>query len=131
MTQEEKSPIEQARALSRRASADPSQRCGAVAVTEAGERFPGVSVILKNAPGLSIAAEQAALISAKATSGSPIREIALWVPDAAGPLPSGESLQIWLELAPKATFLMQRGDGEPQSLDLERLLPDAFRDFRS
>ena len=131
MSQPATSPIEQARAIARRANADPARRSGAVAVTEAGERFLGVSVILKNAPGLSVAAEQVALVSAKATSSSPVREIALWVPEAAGALPSGDSLQIWLELAPKATFLLQRGEHEPQTLDLEKLLPDAFKEFRA
>ena len=131
MTQPAISPIEQAREIAVRSCADPAQRSGAVAVLESGERFLGVCVIIKTAPGLSAAAEQVALCGAKATSSSPVREIALWVPEVAGDQPSGDSLQVWLELAPQATFLLQRGDGEPQSLDLKKLLPDAFREFKS
>ena len=124
-------PIEEAREIAKRSSAEPANRGGAVVVTEANERFLGVTINLTGCPGLSIAAEQVALCGAKATSTSPIREIALWIPEAAGDLPGGDSLQVWLELAPEASFLLQRGDREPKPLDLATLLPDAFRDFRS
>jgi cytidine deaminase len=71
------------------------------------------------------------MYAARAASGAPIAELALWVPDMAGHHPCGLCLQTWLELAPDARFHLQRGSGEVRALDLRELLPDAFRSFEA
>lgn len=131
MSEQNRPALDEAREIARRSTAEPARRGGAVVVTIDGQRFRGVSVALGGSPGLSIAAEQVALCGARATTGSEIVEIHLWIPEAAGDLPAGDSLQIWLELAPGAKFLLQRGEREPRELSLAELLPDAFREFRS
>ncbi len=123
------SAIEEARVVAHRSRATPAESAGAIVVTRDGTRFPGVAVQLTAATGLSVCAEQVALSAARAASSEPIEEIALWIPAAAGQHPCGKCLQVWLELAPKARFRLQRGETAPSELSLRELLPDAFTTF--
>ncbi|MCK4303477.1 MAG: cytidine deaminase [Candidatus Eisenbacteria sp.] len=125
----DRSPMDEARSLAHRSKAPPAECAGAIAVTRDGSRFPGVAIALSSAAGLSVCAERVAMSSARSATSSPIEEIALWIPKSAGDHPCGICLQIWLELAPKARFLLQRGEGEIQELDLKQLLPDAFTSY--
>ncbi|MBD3236352.1 MAG: tRNA dihydrouridine synthase DusB [Candidatus Eisenbacteria bacterium] len=118
-----------ARAAARRAWAPPRERCGAVAISRAGERFCGATMQLAAPSGLSVCAEQVALCAARAAGAGEIACVCLWIGPAAGDHPCGTCRQIWLELAPRARWLLQRGDQPPQWLSLDRLLPDPFRDF--
>lgn len=125
----ERALLEEARAIAQRSWAPPSERSGALVVTRDGARYPGVAIRLRSAAGLSACAEQVALSAARGASTSPIETIALWVPQLAGDHPCGKCLQIWLELAPTAHFLLQRGDQKPRLLHLDEQLPDAFTRF--
>lgn len=124
------SPIDEARSIAHRSQAPQTERTGAIAVTQDGSRFPGVAIHLKAAAGLSACAEEVAICTARGATDSSIEQIALWVPELAGDHPCGKCLQLWRELAPEAGFFLQRGDAEPQELDLHRLLPDAFVQFK-
>lgn len=123
--------LAEARTLARRSNAPGAERAAALAITADGERFPGVAIHLGAAAGLSACAEQVAICAARAASSAPIVTVVLWIPAAAGTHPCGRCLQTWLELARDARFVLQRGEAEPQDLDLLELLPDAFEDFRS
>lgn len=132
---EKKPPIDQkllaeVRAIARRSNAPGAERAAALAITTGGERYPGVAIHLGAAAGLSACAEQVAICAARAASSRPIETVVLWIPAAAGTHPCGRCLQIWLELARDARFILQRGEAEPQILALTQLLPDAFEDFR-
>jgi cytidine deaminase len=118
--------LKEARAVARRAQTPARDATGAIARTRDGLIFPGVSIRLETCAALSVCAEQVALSSAVAATDEPIEEIALWVPAGAGEHPCGHCLQVWLELAPQARFVFQRGEEEPRLLDLKTLLPDPF-----
>lgn len=129
MQTENRALLTEARSIAHRSQAPAAERSGAIVKTEDGSRFPGVAIQLQPTAGLSVCAEQVALFAARGATRSPIEQIALWVPATAGDHPCGVCLQIWLELAPHARFLLQRGDSDPQELDLKKLLPDAFTHF--
>jgi len=125
-TAEDRAHLAAARATAGRAQAPPVGRCGAIAVTRDGRAHCGATMQLTGAPGLSACAEQIALSAARAAGDEPIERLYLWVPEIAPPHPCGRCLQVWRELAPEAPGLLQRGDGEPEPLDLDALLPDPF-----
>ncbi len=129
LTADELGLLAEARAVARRSLAPPREQAGAVALTAAGGRFPGVAVRLETAVGLSACAEQVALCAARAGGPAPIIAVALWLPAAAGEHPCGRCLQTWRELAPQAPMILQRGDDTPVRLGLDRLLPDPFTHF--
>lgn len=118
-----------ARSAASRAQAPPAARCGALALTRDGGRHLGVTIQLEGAPGLSVCAEQIALSAARAAGAEPVERLYLWVPALAAAHPCGRCLQVWHELAPGALGFLQRGDGEPEALLLERLLPDPFTSY--
>jgi len=122
--------LDAARETARRSVAPPAERTGAVALTRGGERFPGATVRLPTAAGLSVCAEQVALWAAHAATEDPVELLVVWLPAAAGDHPCGQCLQIWLELARDARLLMQRGDEAPRILSLAALMPDAFLHFK-
>ena len=72
--------IEEARMIAQRAAAPAAERSGAVAVTADGRRFPGITVRMRSAAGLSVCAERVAIYAARAATDAPIEELALWVP---------------------------------------------------
>jgi cytidine deaminase len=129
ITPEEQALLAEARDLARRSVAPPREQAGALALTRDGQRFPGVAVRLTSAAPLSVCAVPAALCAARAATGEPVVEIALWVPGAAADQPCGLCLQVWRELAPTARVVMRCGDGAPRVLSLDRLLPDPFTHF--
>jgi cytidine deaminase len=129
LTPQEQSWLEDARALARRSLAPPRESAGALAVSTSGETFPGVAVQLTTTPGLSVCAEQVALCAARAAGADEISHLCLWIGPAAGDHPCGACRQVWLELAPRARWLLQRGDQPPQRLSLATLLPEPFEEF--
>lgn len=128
-TEQEQAFLHEARGLAQRSIGPAAQSAGALAITEDGERFPGVGIHLDNSGGLSVCAEQVAMSAARAGSRSPITFIALWVPPTALGHPCGPCRQIWLELAPSARLLLQRGGEAPVLLSAGTLMPDAFTSF--
>ena len=129
ITPAERELLDEARDIAGRSQAPAREKAGAFVLTRDGRRFPGITIRLDTAAGLSVCAEQVALCAAKAGSAAAIEKVILWIPAAAGAHPCGQCLQIWIELAPGARFLLQRGDDEPQLLDLQQLMPDPFRQF--
>lgn len=129
VSDEERELLARARHLALHARGPARSHAGALARTRDGALFPGISVQLETAAGLSVCAEQVAMSAARAATSEPIVEIALWIPVAAGEHPCGRCRQVWQELAAGARFILQRGDGEPQVLDLAALLPDPFTHF--
>ncbi len=128
-TDQDQALLQEARALAQRSIGPAAQSAGAIAVTEDGARFPGVEIHLENSGTLSVCAEQVAMSAARASSRSSITTLALWIPPTARRHPCGPCRQIWLELAPGARFLLQRGDEAPVLLSPETLMPDAFTSF--
>jgi len=127
---EEEELLRAARAAARRAAAPPAGRCGAIAATADGGRFPGATLVAADGAGPCACAERIAVWSARAATSAPVVRLALWVPAPAGHHPCGSCLQILRELAPGAQVLMQRGDDPPRRLDLEFLMPAAFLGFQ-
>lgn len=128
-TPQERAWLDAARATARRSIATPRESAGAIAVSGNGETFPGVAVQLPGSAGLSVCAEEVALCAARAAGATDITHLCLWVGPAAADHPCGACRQIWLELAPRARFLLQRGDAPPRLLSEAKLLPDPFSDF--
>ncbi len=122
----EQSLLQAARATSYRAEVVTPDRCGAMAETADGGRYPGASLHPPDGAGASACAERVAVWTARAATAAPIIRLALWVPAGAGQHPCGTCLQVLQELAPGARLLMQRGDEPPRRLDLAELLPDSF-----
>ncbi len=118
-----------ARAASHRAEVGAADRCGAVAETADGGRYPGASYHPPDGVGVGACAERVAAWAARAATAAPIVCLALWVPAAAGQHPCGSCLQVLRELAPGARLVTQRGDGPPHRLVLDELLPDAFASY--
>lgn len=129
ITRAEAGLLAEARALALASAAPREQQAGAVARTGDGETYPGVGVQLALNPQLSVSAEQAAIYAARAGSEAPIECIALWIAPRARHRPSGLSRQVWIELAPEAPLLLQRGDEPPVRLAPGEGLPDAFLRF--
>lgn len=122
----ELSLLQAARATSSRAEVVAPDRCGAMAETADGRRYPGASHHPPTCSGVGACAERVAVWTARAATEAPIVCVALWVPAGAGHHPCGACLQVLQELAPGARLVMQRGDSTPRRLDLAELLPDAF-----
>jgi cytidine deaminase len=119
-----------ARAAAVRSVAPAPERCGAVAATADGARFPGASLVPVDGAGPCACAERIAVWSARAATSAPVVHLALWIPTGAGQHPCGSCLQVLLELAPGAELWMQRGDDAPRRLEMSALMPAAFVDFR-
>ena len=129
VTEAEKQLLAAARELALSSASAREHQAGAIAQTSSGEQFPGVNVHLTLSPPLSVSAEQAAIYAARSGSDAPIDCIALWIAPRAVHRPSGLFRQIWVELAPKAPLLLQRGDEEPVRISPGESLPDAFLSF--
>jgi len=121
--------LRSARAASCRSEAAPRERCGAVAETADGARYPGASRRPQDGTALDACAERVAVWAARAGTAAPVVRLALWAATGAGSHPCGSCLQVLRELAPGAALVMQRGDAPPRRLQPAGLLPDAFVSF--
>ncbi len=121
--------LQEARQRARSSSAPLGQQCAALARTRDGRTHPGLAVHVPGNPQLSVCAEQAAICAARAATAEPIDCIALWIAPNSPTRPTGSSRQIWLELAPHAPLIVQRGDAPPVRLLAGDSMPDAFVDF--
>jgi cytidine deaminase len=128
---EELDLLRSARAAACRAQAPAPERCGAMAATADGGRFPGASLVPADAAGLCACAERVAVWSARAATTAPVVRLALWTPAGAGQHPCGSCLQVLRELAPDADLVLQRGDDPPRRLEPADLMPAAFTSFRA
>jgi cytidine deaminase len=99
---------------------------GAVVVDPKGRRAEGSSVEFPAAPRLGVCAEHAALTSAVALGLAP-EILAIWTaPDDPSPYPCGVCRQVLAELAADVTIWLQRGEGPPETLSAQELLPRPF-----
>lgn len=124
----EKLAGEAARAL-RRARGRP--RRGAAIADEAGDVHAGASISPAGAPAASICAEHAALVSLiMKGSRRPRRIVSLTSGEASASPPCGRCLQVLIEFAPDAEVRWGSPTRECGRSRIDRLLPEAFRDFR-
>ncbi len=118
-----------ARRAAGRAQTPDGQRAGAAAETRDGQRFLGAAVGLPELAPLAVCAERVAVWAARAATEAPIERIAIWVEARSRAHPCGTCLQVLRELAPDARLWLQRGDRPAEEIDVESLLPDAFRTY--